>query len=197
MRRALHRVLFVLISVSAFLSIGGAFAAIDSTPPVSYIVIPSHRSVFLPATDILFFGTAQDSGGSSIQKVDISLDSGLTWQAARAKADVDGALFWEFVWRNPPAGDYSIKSRATDWWDNIEEPRTGIQIKVLAPRPRLSPSPSVSPLGLPLRLQKPIERLTAEERNEAISILTSQLKYLLLKVIALMEAELKRFSKFL
>ena len=56
------------------------------------------------------------SGGAEIQRVDVTLDGGETWEAA--KLGTDSAPFawrlWEFPWPEPQSGSYSIGARAVD-----------------------------------------------------------------------------------
>ena len=66
------------------------------------------------------------SGGASIKKVDITLDGGATWQAAKleGKASAYGFRLFRYTWDAKP-GAYKIGSRATDS-DGAVQPATPV-----------------------------------------------------------------------
>jgi sulfite oxidase len=56
------------------------------------------------------------AGEASIVRVDVSTDSGASWHPARLGGDHAGYAWrlWDYVWRAPNSGDFTIMSRATD-----------------------------------------------------------------------------------
>jgi DMSO/TMAO reductase YedYZ molybdopterin-dependent catalytic subunit len=70
----------------------------------------------VPAKDnYRIFGAAW-TGESEISKVEISTDAGQTWDEAKllGKAIPFAWRLWEFPWKSPKAGKYSLMARATD-----------------------------------------------------------------------------------
>jgi sulfite oxidase len=56
------------------------------------------------------------AGEANVTRVDISIDFGRTWRPARLAAERARYCWrlWEFPWRAPSAGEFTIMSRATD-----------------------------------------------------------------------------------
>jgi DMSO/TMAO reductase YedYZ molybdopterin-dependent catalytic subunit len=56
------------------------------------------------------------AGEANIARVEVSTDSGVTWHDARLGADHARYAWrlWNYVWKAPKAGEYTILSRATD-----------------------------------------------------------------------------------
>jgi sulfite oxidase len=56
------------------------------------------------------------AGEAGIVKVEVSTDSGTTWQAAQLGRDQSRYAWrlWSFAWKAPRSGDYTLMSRATD-----------------------------------------------------------------------------------
>jgi DMSO/TMAO reductase YedYZ molybdopterin-dependent catalytic subunit len=61
------------------------------------------------------FGAAW-AGEQPVAKVDISIDGGKTWSAAKLLGEAKPVqwVLWEYVWENPAKGPASIVARATD-----------------------------------------------------------------------------------
>jgi DMSO/TMAO reductase YedYZ molybdopterin-dependent catalytic subunit len=57
------------------------------------------------------------SGRAPIQRVDISTDGGSNWRPARLSSPnlPDAWVRWEFPWKPPGPGSYTLQARATDW----------------------------------------------------------------------------------
>jgi DMSO/TMAO reductase YedYZ molybdopterin-dependent catalytic subunit len=57
------------------------------------------------------------SGLAPIKRVDISTDAGLTWRPARLRGPnaPHAWVRWEYPWRPPGPGSYTLQARATDW----------------------------------------------------------------------------------
>jgi DMSO/TMAO reductase YedYZ molybdopterin-dependent catalytic subunit len=80
------------------------------------IAQPENGATVPAATTFRIHGAAWSSD-AEITKVEISLDGGATWQAARLLGDsVQNAWrLWEFDWRTPArAGKQTVRARATD-----------------------------------------------------------------------------------
>jgi sulfite oxidase len=56
------------------------------------------------------------AGETAITRVEISVDGGTTWHAARLGAQQSRYAWrlWDYAWNAPKAGEYTIMSRATD-----------------------------------------------------------------------------------
>jgi DMSO/TMAO reductase YedYZ molybdopterin-dependent catalytic subunit len=80
----------------------------------SLIVSPSD-SATLKSRTIHVQGVAW-AGEANVQKVEISTDSGATWHPAQLAKDESRYAWrlWNYSWKAPEAGDYTILSRATD-----------------------------------------------------------------------------------
>jgi large repetitive protein len=102
---------------TAFLEPGltRATTTTDVTPPVSIITAPVNGELVPQNNSYTIKGTATDVGGV-VAGVDISVDGGLTWQAAT------GTTSWSFSWTPTVLGNVTIKSRAFDDIGNIEVP---------------------------------------------------------------------------
>ncbi|MFA7714619.1 MAG: hypothetical protein WCX77_00720 [Candidatus Paceibacterota bacterium] len=75
-------------------------------------------------------GSSSDIGGSSIQKVELSLDGGATWQKTVAVKQVGTGFEWQYNWLAPKAGDYLIKTKAIDWLGAQENSSSSLSVKV-------------------------------------------------------------------
>lgn len=62
------------------------------------------------------------SGGPAVERVDVSTDGGATWAAAELLDPHETGVWrrWQFAWRVPAAGEYSLVSRATDVAGNAQ-----------------------------------------------------------------------------
>jgi len=81
---------------------------VDKTAPAVAITAPTSGTTLPVGTSYTITGTATD-GGSGVNLVEISLDSGTTWLTATY-----GAGTWSYPWTLPVNGTYQIVSRATD-----------------------------------------------------------------------------------
>jgi sulfite oxidase len=56
------------------------------------------------------------AGEAAVEKVEISVDGGASWQATRLGSDKSRYAWrrWSFKWHAPKSGEYTIASRATD-----------------------------------------------------------------------------------
>jgi hypothetical protein len=87
----------------------------DVTPPVTTITTPHNGDNITLSTTYNITGTATDVGGV-VAGVEVSVDGGLTWQAAT------GTTNWTFAWLPNTQGSVTIKSRAFDDIGNLESP---------------------------------------------------------------------------
>jgi len=96
----------------------------DIEPPGSVIKEPKDN-IYLKGTEYTVKGTANDnSGGSGLAKVEVSVDGGSTWH------DAAGTDTWTFNWSFASDGIYKIQSRATDKAGNSETSSTSANITV-------------------------------------------------------------------
>jgi DMSO/TMAO reductase YedYZ molybdopterin-dependent catalytic subunit len=63
------------------------------------------------------------SGERGIQRVEISLDDGITWHDARVKQALSSYtwVLWAYEWKDPTPGTYTVTARATDGTGAIQE----------------------------------------------------------------------------
>ncbi|HQA96214.1 MAG TPA: hypothetical protein PLN18_02500, partial [Candidatus Colwellbacteria bacterium] len=92
---------------------------IDNTAPVTLFTSPGVNST-VASGSVIIRGTARDTGGSSVQKVEVSLDNGTTWSQATITEDEGNNRIWYFEVTNASVGTMTVRARATDWANNIE-----------------------------------------------------------------------------
>jgi len=102
----------------------------DTTAPNTQITTPAAGSTVQAGQALKITGTALDTGGSSVQKVEVSLDGGITWNAADVTSIDESNVIWEYTWANAQAGKVNIKARATDWTNNTEDTPANITVTV-------------------------------------------------------------------
>lgn len=142
----------------------GTSSPADSEAPTSRIIFPAFNGTAMAGIPLVIRGTARDNGLSSVQKIEVSVNSGVIWAEAKPIANDDGNIIWEFTWANPSAGLRTIMVRSTDWAGNTETPISqNINIvsdsvssspaPVVSPiptvTPTLSPVPSIAPISMP------------------------------------------------
>lgn len=92
----------------------------------SIITYPKDDDTALPRGTHIVRGYAW-SGAGAIAQVEVSVDSGETWHAARLEEPRDRWMWvrWSYVWDVKRRGEYSIMSRATDEVGRVQsrEPR--------------------------------------------------------------------------
>jgi len=64
------------------------------------------------------------SGNKGISEVDVSTDSGQTWQHAILKQPLSALtwVLWELAWKPPKAGSYTVVASAIDLEGNVQDP---------------------------------------------------------------------------
>jgi hypothetical protein len=94
-------------------NLNSASASTDSTGPAVTVTSPA-SGVTVPALKpVTITGTASDSGGGVVARVEVSTDGGTTWKPA------SGLTSWSFSWTPTTPGSASIKVRAVDDSVNI------------------------------------------------------------------------------
>ena len=175
------------IGTSAAFTISGAYAPrysnVETSPPSSNITSPTAGATISAGEKYTIKGTAEDSGGSLVQGVEVSLDGGKTWSTAKIKSALANVFPWEYVWQNPTEGEYTIKARATDTVGNIESPSAGVKVTVPAAVP-----PEEVPAEVP---EKPISEMTAQELQAKILEIQQKIIDLLQQLIQLIQQQIQ------
>jgi hypothetical protein len=109
----------------------------DSTAPTSTITSPASGASFTAGTQVAISGTASDAGSGQVSRVEVSTDGGANWNLA------SGTTSWTYQWTAGPAGQTTLRSRATDNSGNRETPSAGVTVSVVAAPPDTTP-PSVA-----------------------------------------------------
>ena len=96
----------------------------DTTPPTSTITSPKAGADISTGTPISITGTASDTGGGTVARVDVSVDGGATFSVAT------GTTSWSFSWTPTTPGRVTIRSRAVDTSGNQQAPTAQITVNV-------------------------------------------------------------------
>jgi len=160
--------------------VGGTPLYSDTIPPTSKITSPIDGLTISVGEKYVIQGTAQDQGGSTVQKVEVSLDGGQNWSMTEIKSALANVFSWEYVWQNPTKGEYVIKVRATDALGNIESALTGKRVTVSVPVPPT--------LLLP---EKPITEMTAQELEAKIVEVQQKIVDILTQLIQLFQQQIQ------
>src|SRR5215475_3091905 len=96
----------------------------DLTPPTSTITFPTAGGIVLTGATVNITGTASDTGGGTVQSVQVSVDGGATWNPAI------GTSAWSFAWSPTLPGPTTIKSRALDTSGNQQDPPAEVTVTV-------------------------------------------------------------------
>lgn len=90
---------------------------------VAFITVPASKSISLSGNggSVLIGGTAY-AGDRGISKVEVSLDSGNTWQVANLKTPLsnDTWALWAYEWTPTKTGAYNVYARATDGTGTVQ-----------------------------------------------------------------------------
>ena len=148
----------------------------DTTPPVSNITSPTGGLIITAVERYVVQGTAQDYGGSTVSKVEVSLDNGVTWVLASIKSSLANVYSWEYAWQNPAKGEYIIKVRATDTVGNTESP-VSVNVTVTTPDVEV-PEEAV---------EKPIAEMSVQELKTKVTELQQKVIVLLSQLIQLLQ----------
>ena len=156
----------------------------DDIAPVSLIEEPKDGATILTGKDYIIKGKSSDTGGSSVQKVEISFNDGKTWFLTKPKESIGVGFNWEYLWEKPTAGTYTIKTRATDWWENQEIPGEGIKVKVVTELPVEKPP-----------AEKPISQMSVIELKAKISEIQQKIIELLSQLIQLLQQQIAQLQR--
>jgi len=103
----------------------------DDTHPITILAVKSViaqpvEGSFLKSRTLRIHGAAW-AGEAAVTRVDVSTDSGTTWQAARLGTEQARYAWrlWDYIWQAPRPGQYTIMSRATDNQGHIQ-PQTAV-----------------------------------------------------------------------
>lgn len=89
------------------------------------------RALRLPDGTVRIEGAAW-SDGTPFEKVELQIDGG-TWRPVvldRKNRSKYCWTFWSYDWKNPPAGEHTLVSRATDTEDRVQPPADDPKIKL-------------------------------------------------------------------
>jgi len=153
----------------------------DRIAPTSNITSPTDGLTISTGEEYVIQGTAQDEGGSTVQKVEVSLDGGQNWSVTEIKSALANVFSWEYIWQNPTEGEYTIRARATDAVGNIESPLAGVKVTV-----SVSVPPTVAPE------EKPITEMTVQELEAKIVEVQQKIVDLLQQLIQLLQGEIQK-----
>jgi len=153
----------------------------DQTAPTSLLTTPSAETTISAGEEYVIKGVSNDSGGSSVQKVEVSVDGGGTWLAAERDDDFSyaGSYRWKYAWSNPTAGDHTVQVRATDTKINVESPGAGVKVTVL-------PSVVVTPIS---PTPTPASETTIQSLQIQVVSLQQQVVALLQQLIQLLTGQ--------
>jgi hypothetical protein len=154
----------VTAALRSWTSSGSASVSIDDTvPPTSDVTFPSASAVYSAASwnagcSGTTCGTASDTGGSGLQKVEVSLQrgSGSYWNgssfssATQVWSPATGTASWAYGFAGssfPADGSYTVSSRATDNASNLQSPVTTRTFTIDTTAPVVSASAIASTSG--------------------------------------------------
>ncbi len=80
----------------------------DTTGPTTTVATPSAGATVPAMSPLTFSGTATDSGGGVVARVEVSTDNGATWQQAT------GLGSWSYTWTPTQTGAVTVKIRSED-----------------------------------------------------------------------------------
>ena len=106
----------------------------DRSAPTSVIGGPTAGATVLTIVGTSINGTASDTGGGTVIRVEVSVDGGATYSDA-ALVHMDGrppgVLDWSFRWTPATPGPVTIKSRAVDNSLNVQDPPAQVAVTVI------------------------------------------------------------------
>src|SRR5262245_1062314 len=97
----------------------------DRSAPTSAITSPASGATVLTRVTVNITGTASDTGGGSVARVEVSVDGGVTFSAAT------GTTSWSFSWTPATPGQATIRSRAVDDSGNVQNPSAQLTVTVI------------------------------------------------------------------
>jgi hypothetical protein len=116
------------------------------TPPTSTVTSPAPGATVFTGTTVTISGTASNTGGGSVARVEVSVNGGATYSAAT------GTTSWSFSWTPITPGQMTIRSRAVDSSGNAQDPPAQITVVVVDRTPptvtSFSPAPGAINVSL-------------------------------------------------
>jgi hypothetical protein len=97
----------------------------DRSAPTSAFTSPTAGGTVLAGVANAITGTASDTGGGSVARVEVSVDGGASFSAAT------GTTSWSFSFTPTTTGQATITSRAVDTSGNVQNPTTQITVTVI------------------------------------------------------------------
>jgi Big-like domain-containing protein len=94
----------------------------DRVAPTSAITSPAPGATLSTGAAVSITGTASDSGGGTVARVEVSVDGGATFSAAT------GTTAWSFSFTPATPGQVRIRSRAVDNSGNTQDPPVEITV---------------------------------------------------------------------
>ncbi|HEU0176378.1 MAG TPA: right-handed parallel beta-helix repeat-containing protein [Blastocatellia bacterium] len=94
----------------------------DGTPPTSTITSLTEGAIVAVGIPVAITGTASDAGDGSVDRVEVSVDGGSTWNVAT------GTTAWSYNWTPTLSGTATIKSRAIDNSGNVQNPPAQVRV---------------------------------------------------------------------
>jgi parallel beta-helix repeat protein len=95
--------------------------------PISTIRSPGQGATVSTGTMVSITGLAKDAAGGTVDRVEVSVDGGVTWNAAI------GTTVWSYDWTPATPGPATIKSRAVTGSGNVQDPPAEIAVTVRTP----------------------------------------------------------------
>ena len=142
----------LLVLMAMIFSTGGILADDELPPPPPEDLEPPHSLITSPADGqtitslpLVITGTATDNERVLTVELEIVDLTRTTTTDVLCTALSSDYSQWQYVWSNPPAGDYKITSIATDVYGNIQEELQTITIHV---QPQGTPPPDTFPPAL-------------------------------------------------
>jgi hypothetical protein len=102
-----------------------ATASTDVTAPTSTITSPASGATLQVGLAATVQGSVTDVGGA-VGAVEASVDGGVTWHPA------SGRTTWTYSWTPQATGAPTLRSRAVDDSGNLETPKAGVAVTVVA-----------------------------------------------------------------
>jgi len=163
----------------------------DSSKPVSVITDPIAGGGIKSGTPYTIKGGSSDTGGSSVQTVEISIDGGTTWMNTTAVTSTATGFDWEYVWSTPGVGSYTIQTRATDWVGNVETPGAGTMVTVVTTLPTFTVQPGGPPSTGTTGTAVTGGTMTTTQIQAQIDTLRAQVLVLLQQLLVILQAQLQ------
>lgn len=168
----------------------GQKGIVDEIAPSTTIERPKAQEEIESGKDYIIKGVSQDTGGSSVKEVLLSLDGGVTWQRVTPLQATDSGFSWEYIWESPELGDYTILARATDWLGNSESPGAEVTVKVVEKVLPEEVGEEEEEEEEEEIVEKPVKEMTVEEIKAKILEIQQKIIELLKQLIELLQSQI-------